>query len=184
MEDSRDKPKTRARKDRPGRKYLWLALSALLFALMTYFMFAYPRSFVGPKQPIPFSHRIHAGVKEINCRFCHSFVERSQNAGIPSIRKCFFCHKYIIPQHPEIQKELEHFQTRKPVPWIRIFFTPDYVYFHHRPHVGWNKIDCTQCHGDVKTRDRLVPVDFQMGFCVGCHRKWKAQLDCWLACHR
>ena len=177
-------PGAESRHRRRGRKYLWLLLSAVVFALMGYFMFAYPSRSVGPKQPISFSHRIHAGVKEINCRFCHPFVERSQNAGIPSVEKCFFCHKYIIPQHPEILKELEHFDTKKPVPWIRIFFIPDYVYFHHRPHVGWSGIDCTECHGDVKSQDRLIPVNFQMGFCVGCHRKWEAQLDCWLACHR
>ncbi len=184
MGDRLDKPESSARKDGPKRKYLWLLLSALLFALMTYFMFAYPVRSVGPRQPIPFSHRVHAGVKEINCRFCHPFVERSQNAGLPPMEKCFFCHKYIIPQHPEILKELEHFQAKKPVPWIRIFFTPDYVFFRHQPHVSWAKLDCTNCHGDVKTQDRLVPVNFQMGFCVKCHRKLKAQLDCWLACHR
>ena len=184
MDDRLDKPESSARKGRPRRKYLWLALSALLFGLMTYFMFAYPARSVGPKQPIPFSHRIHAGVKEIDCRFCHPFVERSLSAGLPPVEKCFFCHLYIIPQHPEIVREHKYLLAKKPVPWIRIFFTPDYVYFHHRPHVGWNKIDCKECHGDVKTQDRLVPVNFQMGFCVGCHRKWGAQLDCWLACHR
>jgi predicted CXXCH cytochrome family protein len=184
MEDRRDKPESGGRGGRSRRKYLWLGLAAFVFAFMFYFMFAYPRGLVGPEQPIYFSHRIHAGVKGIDCRFCHPFVERSQNAGIPSVQKCFFCHKYIIPQHPQILKELEHFETKRPVPWIRIFFTPDYVFFHHRPHVGWNKIDCTECHGDVKSRDRLIPVNFQMGFCIGCHRKMGAQLDCWLACHR
>ena len=184
MEDRLDRLESIARKGRPRGKYLWLVLSALLFGLMTYFMFAYPARSVGPKQPIPFSHRIHAGVKEIDCRFCHPFVERSQSAGLPPVEKCFFCHNYVIPEHPEIVREHQYLLAKKPVPWIRIFFTPDYVFFRHQPHVGWNKIDCKECHGDVKTQDRLVPVNFQMGFCVECHRKRKAQLDCWLACHR
>jgi predicted CXXCH cytochrome family protein len=166
------------------RNYLWLSLAALLFGVMSYFFFYYPGKGIGPRQPIYFSHRVHAAVKAIDCRFCHPFVDRSQNAGLPPVEKCFFCHLYIIPQHPQIVKEHEHLLAKKPVSWIRIFFTPDYVFFHHRPHVGWHKIDCTECHGDVKSRDRLVPLNFQMGFCVGCHRERKAQLDCWLACHR
>jgi predicted CXXCH cytochrome family protein len=179
-----EKPETGERKGKGKKKYLWLLLSAFLFATMSYYMFAYPQRMIGPQQPIPFSHRVHAGVKAIPCQFCHPFAERSQNAGLPPVEKCFFCHKYIIPQHPQILKEWDHLVAKKPVAWIRIFFTPDYVFFNHRPHVGWNKIDCTRCHGDVKSQDRLQCFDFQMGFCVGCHRERKAQLDCWLACHR
>jgi len=171
-------------KGRGQRNYIWIGLSVILFGMMAYLFFDFPFASIGPRQPIFFSHRIHAGVKAIPCQFCHPFTARSQNAGLPSIEKCFFCHKYIIPQHPQILNEWEHFVAKKPVPWVRIFFTPDYVFFHHRPHVGWNKIDCTECHGDIKSRDRLIPVNFKMGFCVECHRKRKAQLDCWLACHR
>jgi len=179
--------KVEFRENLKGRRQgnlIWIGLSALLFGVMAYLFFGFPFASIGPRQPIFFSHRVHAGVKAIDCRFCHPFVDRSQNAGLPPVEKCFFCHLYIIPQHPQIVKEHEHLLAKKPVPWIRIFFTPDYVFFHHRPHVGWNKIDCTECHGDVKSRDRLIPVNFQMGFCVDCHRKMNAQLDCWLACHR
>jgi hypothetical protein len=184
MADLTEKPGNGARKGRGRKKYLWLLLSAFLFAMMSYYMFAYPHRTIGPKQPIFFSHRVHAGGKAIDCRFCHPYVERSQSAGLPSVEKCFFCHKYIIPQHPQILKERDHLDAKKPVPWVRIFFTPDYVFFHHQPHVGWNKIDCEACHGDVKQQDRLKRVDFEMGFCIGCHRERNAQLDCWLACHR
>lgn len=179
--------KTQPQKDIKSKRqqnYAWMGLAVVLFAVMAYLFFQFPFASIGPQQPIFFSHRIHAGVKAINCRFCHPFVDRSQNAGLPPIEKCFFCHDYVIPQHPQILKEREHLLSKAPVPWIRIFFTPDYVFFHHRPHVGWAKLDCTNCHGDVKERDRLIPVNFRMGFCVGCHRKMGAQLDCWLACHR
>lgn len=197
MEDRNEKGAT-GRGRRPSRRrYLWLLLAAVIFAVMFYFMYYYPQASIGPRQPIYFSHRVHAGVKGIACQFCHPFVARSQNAGLPSVEKCFFCHKYIIPQHPQLLKEWEYFIQKKPVPWIRVFFVPDFVFFNHRPHVGFRKLDCAQCHGDVKSKDRLARFDFQMGFCVDCHRKMAtnynlleakgpppAVLDCWLACHR
>jgi len=184
MADLAETPDIRNRKLRKKEKYLWFFLAASLFAVMSYYMFAYPHRIIGPLQPIAFSHRVHAGTKAIACQFCHPFVARSQDAGLPPVEKCFFCHKYIIPQHPQIMKEWEHFIQKKPVQWIRIFYTPDFVFFHHRPHVGWNNIDCTRCHGEVKNQDRLQRYDFEMGFCVDCHRERNAQLDCWLACHR
>jgi hypothetical protein len=166
-----------------GKWQIWLVATVFLVAAMLYLYYAYPGRNLGPEQPIYFSHRVHAGVKQINCRFCHPYVERSRRAGIPEMEKCFFCHEYIIPTHPQIVKEKRHYDTQTPVPWIRIYFVPDHVKFRHQPHIQWGKIDCVICHGDVKTMDRLRPVVFQMQFCIKCHEEKKAQLDCWLACH-
>jgi len=168
----------------PGRGYIWLGIIAFLFGVMFYLYYVYPERGIGVKQPIFFSHRVHAGVKEIHCRFCHPFPERSPNPGIPPMEKCFFCHNYIIPGHPQILEEKEHLLTGKPVPWVRIYWVPDFVFFNHIPHIKWAKLDCGECHGDVKTMDRLQPVNFEMGFCITCHRQMGAQVDCWLACHR
>jgi hypothetical protein len=165
------------------RHWIWpSATLVLLFAGMLYFYYLYPQQTIGPQQPIFFSHRVHAGVKEIDCRFCHSYVDRSHNAGIPPVSKCFSCHQYIIPQHPQIVKERWHLETKTPVPWVRVYYVPDHVKFNHRPHIRAG-IDCTNCHGEVKNMDRLMPVDFKMGFCVNCHRQRGAELDCWMACH-
>ncbi len=175
--------------------HLWIGAAGLALAIMLFFAFGYPKQMVGPVQPIYFSHRIHAGVKQINCRFCHPNVERSQDAGLPAVQKCFYCHEYVIPQHPQIQLEKRHLETNTPVPWKRIFYLPDFVFFRHQPHVLWQKLDCSNCHGHVEQQDRLQRVDFQMGFCITCHRKMTraeelkkgpllARLDCWLACHR
>jgi hypothetical protein len=179
-ETGRETPK----KSRIRTGHLWIAFGGLLFVILFYFYSVYPARSVGPEQPIPFSHRIHAGVKQINCRFCHSSVEISQDAGLPAVEKCFFCHKYVIPDHPEIRKEKSYFDARKPMAWVRVFWTPEFVFFRHEPHVRWAGLDCTNCHGAVKNMDRLRRVEFQMGFCVTCHRRMNAQLDCWLACHR
>lgn len=167
------------------RQWGWpsIALIGIIFAVMFYLYFR-PMLTIGPAQPIPFSHRVHAGVKDINCRFCHTGVERSSNAGLPAVEKCFYCHKHIIPKHPEIANEERYLKTGNPVPWVRIFWVPDFVFFNHIPHVKWKGFDCSQCHGDVKKADRLQKVDFKMGFCIDCHRKTGAQTDCWLACHR
>ena len=150
---------------------------------MVYFYYLYPGRDIGPAQPIPFSHRVHAGVKAINCRFCHSNVERSEHAGLPEVEKCFFCHQYIIPSHPEILKEKKYLENHRPVPWVRIFYVPDFVKFRHEPHLRWGKLDCNQCHGQVARMDRLQTKLFKMQFCIDCHKQKKAQLDCWLACH-
>jgi hypothetical protein len=165
------------------RWYGVVGLVALLMGAMLFLYYFYPCVGIGPQQPIPFSHRVHAGVKQINCRFCHPFVERSQNAGIPVLEKCFFCHEYIIPMHPQLVREREHYLDKVPVRWVRIYYLPDYVKFHHRPHVKWAKIACDTCHGPVEDLDRLRTVEFQMGFCISCHREMNAQVDCWLACH-
>ena len=154
----------------------------ILFGVMFYLYGIYPERRIGPQQPIYFSHRVHAGVKEIHCRFCHPYVDRSHHAGLPDVAKCFFCHNYVIPEHPQIVKERWHYETKTPVPWVRIYYVPDHVKFNHEPHI-LRGIDCAVCHGDVKRLDRLIPVDFKMGLCIGCHRHVGAEVDCWLACH-
>ena len=159
-----------------------LGIVVCLFAGLFHFYYFSPHQGIGPVQPIYFSHRVHAGVKEINCRFCHSYVERSHNAGIPAVNLCFYCHQYIIPQHPQIVKEWQHLETKTPVPWIRVFYVPDHVKFNHQPHLKAG-LDCENCHGEVKKMDRLVGQDFKMGFCINCHKQMSAQMDCWLACH-
>ena len=161
-----------------------LLLLVLLLAVgMVFFFYSYPNRNLGPAQPISFSHRVHAGVKEINCRFCHPFAARSSRAGIPEMQKCFFCHEYIIPLHPEIQKEKRHLEARSPVEWVRVFYVPDFVKFRHLPHIQFGALECSECHGAVEAMDRLPKVEFQMSFCIQCHRERGAQLDCWLACH-
>ncbi|MEW6443109.1 MAG: cytochrome c3 family protein [bacterium] len=167
-----------------GRRwYLVLGLTFAVLAALLYLFYQFPRRDLGPKQPIPFSHRIHAGVKRIDCRFCHPYVNVSEAAGLPEMKKCFFCHEYIIPKHPWIVKERKHWETGEPVRWIRVFFVPDHVQFTHEPHMRFAKLECVECHGQVENMDRIPRVNFLMGFCIDCHKRREAQIDCWLACH-
>lgn len=91
---------------------------------------AYPYQ-VGPKQPLPFSHRIHAGVRQISCLFCHDGADRSKNAGMPEVRKCLLCHNVIITQFAPIRDLHGYFDRRQPVPWTRVYDLPDYAHFNH-----------------------------------------------------
>ncbi len=166
----------------PWRVIVAFTIVVASVVVMLYLYYFYPHQVIGPKQPIYFSHRVHAGVKGISCQFCHPFTERSKNAGIPAVGKCLFCHRYIITGHPQIRKVRWHYDTKAPIPWVGIYYVPDHVQFKHQPHIR-KEIDCTTCHGEVKKMDRLKSVEFEMGFCIECHKIRGAQLDCWLACH-
>ena len=155
---------------------------AFVVLLLLYAYYLAPAAGIGPEQPIPFSHRVHAGVKQIQCEFCHPYVRRSVFPGIPPVEKCLFCHKYIIANHPEIRKEHQYFNTGTPTPWRKVNYLPEHVFFNHERHIK-KEVPCKKCHGPVETMDRLKRVNFKMGFCIECHKKKKANLDCWLACH-
>lgn len=156
--------------------------SILLILVFLYYFYIHPVRDIGPEQPIAFSHRVHSGIKEIQCLFCHPYASRSRHPGIPPVEKCLYCHKYIIAKHPEVQKEHQYFNTRTPVPWKNAVYLPEHVFFNHKRHIK-KEIACQECHGPVETMDRIKRREFQMGFCVDCHKKKGANLDCWLACH-
>lgn len=162
--------------------YGWTALCILLAAGFVYFFYGSPATNIGAAQPIAFSHRLHAGHKAIDCRFCHPYVARSHYPGLPPVEKCLFCHNYIIANHPEIRKEHAYFNNNQPTPWVQVFYLPEHVLFNHQRHI-LKDIACEACHGEVKQMDRLKGQRFKMGFCVQCHREKNANLDCWLSCH-
>jgi predicted CXXCH cytochrome family protein len=155
----------------------------ILAAGFGWVLYAYPQQNMGPEQPIPFSHRLHAGIKGIDCRFCHPFVDKSAEAGLPEVGKCLFCHNYIITKHPEIRKIHDYYDSGTPIPWVKVFQLSDHVKFKHEPHVQFQGFDCTECHGPVETADRLPSAKFEMGFCVRCHQRNDGPMGCWLACH-
>jgi len=142
-------------------------------------VYPYP---AGVEQPLPFSHRVHSGEREINCLFCHDGADRSKNAGMPEVSKCLLCHSVIIPQLEPVRKLHEYYQRKQPIPWRRIYHLPDFTHFSHEMHLAGG-VDCGECHGNVKEMDRVVQATpMEMGFCVDCHRKNDASVDC-LLCH-
>ncbi|MFZ9549414.1 MAG: c-type cytochrome [Bacteroidia bacterium] len=140
-----------------------------------------------PEQPIKFSHKLHAGEHEIACQYCHSSVEKSKHAGIPSVNICMNCHKGIQkgPQYGETEiakiykaagfdPKSGKYDTKlqKPLEWIKVHNLPDHVYFNHSQHVVVGKQECTSCHGNLKemtVAEQKAPLT--MKWCIECHRK-------------
>jgi hypothetical protein len=166
----------------------WSAAAALavvvqlVCAALVLFDIPYPAG-LGPRQPIPFSHRVHVHTKRISCLICHSEVTRSSRAGIPPLQTCLLCHQRVIRSYPYIARLREHFRLGRPVIWERVNWVSEFAYFNHSVHIQ-RGFDCGQCHGDVSLMDRVVTAHkFEMGFCITCHRKNGATHDCF-ACHR
>jgi len=155
--------------------------SVLFSAAFLYWYYVQPEE-IGPEQPIPFSHNVHSGIKEIQCQFCHPYVAYSNFPGIPPVEKCLYCHNYIIVNYPWIQKEHRYFNTQTPTPWVKVNYVPEHVFFNHQRHIN-SQVACEVCHGEVKTLQRLPEKIWRMGVCVECHRLKKASVDCWVACH-
>jgi hypothetical protein len=133
-------------------------------------------------QPIPFSHRVHAGDHQIPCQYCHESARRSQTAGVPSIARCVGCHKGQGTLEAVTQPWTDSSQPPFQIVWNRVYTLPDFVRFAHRPHI-LGGIACQHCHGPVEAMDRVVPAhDINMGFCISCHTERGVSKDCVL-CH-
>lgn len=135
------------------------------------------------EQPIAFSHKLHAGDKQIPCQYCHAYARRGPVAGVPSVERCLGCHAYIATKHPEIKKLAVYWERKQPIPWIRIHNLPDFVYFSHKRHIRAG-LECQMCHGPIET----MPVVYQyssleMGWCLSCHRQRGVSVDC-ATCHK
>jgi cytochrome c2 len=129
-----------------------------------------------PKQPIAFSHKIHAGQYGIDCKYCHTGVLKGKNANIPSPNICMNCHNQIKQGtntgEVEIAKIVKAYETNTPIEWVRVHNLPDLAYFNHAQHVNVGGIECQTCHGPVETMDVVRQYSLlTMGWCINCHRK-------------
>ncbi|MFA9392541.1 MAG: cytochrome c3 family protein [Prolixibacteraceae bacterium] len=131
-----------------------------------------------PDQPIKFSHKVHATDNQIDCMYCHHTADESKSANIPSTNLCMNCHVVVREgSHSgkfEINKLVQAYEEGRSIEWIRIHQLPDHVFFAHAQHVGAGKLDCTQCHGEIKDMDIVKQQnDLSMGWCLDCHRQTK-----------
>lgn len=129
-----------------------------------------------PKQPIAFSHKIHAGQYEIDCKYCHTGVIKGKSANIPSVNICMNCHSQIKvgtnTGEGEIAKIYSAIQNNKPIEWVRIHNLPDLAYFNHAQHVVVGGVECQTCHGPIQEMDVVKQYSLlTMGWCIDCHRK-------------
>ena len=154
-----------------------------------------------PEQPIYYSHKVHAGVNQINCQYCHMGTYQGKQATLPSVNVCMNCHTAIneykgeplvrengdiVDGTAEIKKlykyagftEGQPWDATKaqPIEWIRIHNLPDHVYFNHAQHVNAGQVACQQCHGEIQNMGEVKQFsDLSMGWCVNCHRETKVQ---------
>ena len=203
---------------RPKRTPIWIAFIQNQFLVMTtvvllllssaYFVYGYFMQ-VGvdqgymPVQPIHYSHKIHAGANQIECKYCHSSARVSKHSGIPSLNVCMNCHQNIAEYNGE--EDLENGYTKdfytkeikklyaavgwdeenqrytgetQPVKWVRIHNLPDFVYFNHAQHVEVGEIACQKCHGPVEEMEVLdQDSPLTMGWCIKCHRETNVKVE-------
>ncbi|HEU0110175.1 MAG TPA: c-type cytochrome [Flavisolibacter sp.] len=159
-----------------------------------------------PTQPIYFSHKVHAGINQINCLYCHGSAWESKHAGIPSLNICMNCHQVVneyvkgpklydennneIDGTAEINK-LYKYAGFTPGPgaqwnpakakspeWVKIHNLPDHVYFNHAQHTRVGGVACQSCHGNIQEMDKVSQSsELSMGWCINCHRETKVNFN-------
>jgi hypothetical protein len=148
-----------------------VVLGGVVTAGATYYMTPkYTRVGYAPVQPVPYSHALHAGQLGIDCRYCHSNVEKSGVANLPTSQTCMNCHNQVKKDSPLLAVVRHSYETGEAVPWVKIHQTPDYVYFNHAVHVN-RGVSCVECHGKINEMEVVAHAKpFSMGFCLDCHR--------------
>src|SRR5271157_1926785 len=125
---------------------------------------------VAQAQPVPFSHQHHNAGDGIDCRYCHTSVDKSSFAGIPPTKTCMNCHSQIWTNAPMLEPVRESYRTGRSLEWTRVNYLPDYVYFNHSIHVA-KGVGCATCHGPVNKMPLMWQENsLQMSWCLDCHR--------------
>ena len=135
-----------------------------------------------PKQPVPFSHKLHAGTLKLDCRYCHNTVEKAAHAAIPPTATCGNCHGgsattmgerdlgQIHKASDNLALVRESLETGEPLMWERVHDLPDFVYFNHSVHVN-KGVSCKSCHGRIDQMEVVTQVEtLSMKWCLDCHR--------------
>jgi hypothetical protein len=149
-----------------------LAGAPIYLLFLLYFAGAPSTTDVGysPKQPVAYSHQVHAGQMGLDCRYCHTTVETAAFAAVPPTSVCMNCHRNIAPDVKAMQPVLQSAKSGEPIPWVRVHDLPDYVYFDHSAHVS-RGVSCVSCHGRVDLMPQVYQVKtLSMGWCLECHR--------------
>jgi len=135
-----------------------------------YFTPKYARVGYQPIQPVPFSHATHVEQLGLDCRYCHTAVDKAWFANVPNTATCMNCHSQVLANDPRLAPVRESAKTGQPIPWVHIYKSPDFVYFNHAVHVN-RGVSCVSCHGRV---DQMVEIrhdtSLSMSFCLDCHR--------------
>jgi hypothetical protein len=153
-----------------------LAGAAVVPPVAVYLTPKYTRAGYQPVQPVPFSHKLHAGQLGMDCRYCHNGVEKSWFANLPGASTCMNCHSIVLKDDPRLQIVRDSAANNTPIPWVQVHKVPDYVYFNHSVHVT-RGVSCVECHGRIDEMDEVRhEKSLSMSFCLDCHRNPAASI--------
>ena len=162
-----------------SKKFAGASLLASFFLLLFIFVYLLTNNKISlfyndgymPDQPLPFSHKVHAGKYKIDCLYCHTGVESTKLSSLPSLNVCMNCHLTVKPESPWIQKLAKAYSENKPISWKKVHLLPDFAKFSHFHHIKAGK-KCQTCHGPVEKMEKVSQYkNLSMGWCVNCHRK-------------
>lgn len=159
-----------------------IGVFAVIFHWYFYVAPVYSITPFAPEQPIPYSHKLHAGDLKIDCQYCHIYAKKSEIAGVPPVSKCMNCHNNLTIDKDSVKTLLKYAEEKKEFEWARVYNLPEHVWFNHKRHIK-KDIPCQKCHGPVETLEiNSQAVIHKMGFCLSCHQEKNAPTDCW-TCH-
>jgi hypothetical protein len=146
---------------------------ALVVVVFLFWYYGSPKNLqVGyaPLQPVPYSHRLHAGDLGIDCRYCHANIERSAHAMIPATQTCMGCHAIVKTDSAKLEPVRDSWKTGAPIEWTKVHKLPEHAYFNHSAHLAAG-VGCATCHGRIDQME-VVRLDkpISMGWCLECHR--------------
>ena len=147
-------------------------IGATVLVLTVWYWFSPEYTDVGyaPTQPVPFSHRQHAGDLDLDCRYCHFTAEVSPYSAVPPTAVCMNCHRVVLADSPRLAPVRESDVTGEPINWVRVHMLPDYAYFDHAAHLSAG-VGCAECHGRIDQMQVVTQREpLSMGWCLDCHR--------------
>ena len=149
---------------------VFIAGGVVIFGVWFYFSPKNLQVGYAPQQPVPYSHRLHAGELGMDCRYCHANAERSYEAMVPPTQTCMGCHNIVRTDSARLEPVRQSWQTNDPIPWTRVHKLPDHVFFDHSVHLA-AAVGCVTCHGRIDQMD-VVRQDqpLSMAWCLDCHR--------------
>lgn len=146
------------------------ALVAVVAFITYYFSPKYTDVGYAPVQPVPFSHKLHAGDLGMDCVYCHTTVETAAHAAIPPTQTCMNCHANVATDSPRLALVRQAYETGDPIPWVRVHMLPEHAHFDHAVHVAAG-VGCTSCHGRIDQMEVVYQAEpLSMSWCLDCHR--------------
>jgi hypothetical protein len=149
---------------------LLLVGTGVVSGVWYYFTPKYTRVGYQPIQPAAFSHAVHVDQLGMDCRYCHSAVEKSWYSNVPASSTCMNCHNQVLGTDARLALVRESAASGRPIPWVQVHILPDFVFFNHSVHVN-RGVSCVHCHSRIDQMDEVYHAQtLSMAFCLDCHR--------------